>query len=133
MQCRKCGNVITKHKFCSTECRKSWYFNEYRSVKGIDVGRGSGALCGKKNSNYKNGRGIVINGYNRLMKRSIRYCENCRLDLKYATHYQWCVHHRDHDNTNNELKNLQLLCKACHQSHHEVWKNFQGATTIREE
>jgi len=133
VQCRKCGKEIIKYKFCSKECRESWYFNEYRLAKGIDVGRGSGALPGEQNSNYKNGIGIVVNGYNRLMKRSIRYCENCRVDLKYAGRYGWCVHHRDHDRTNNDPSNLQLLCKQCHQTHHGVWENFQGATTIREE
>ncbi len=133
MQCRKCGKEITKHKFCSSECRNSWYFNEYRLAKGIKVGTGSGALPGEANHRYKNGIGIVVNGANRLMKIAIRYCQMCGKDLLESTHYEWCVHHVDHDRTNNEIENLQLLCKSCHQKHHEVWKNFEGAETIREE
>ena len=34
------------------------------------------------------------------------------------------VHHKDEDRTNNDLSNLEVLCRRCHQMEHECWKNL---------
>lgn len=51
-----------------------------------------------------------------------RYCERCGKDLttKHITKYDWVVHHRDHDRSNDNTNNFELLCKQCHQTHHLV-------------
>jgi 5-methylcytosine-specific restriction endonuclease McrA len=35
-----------------------------------------------------------------------------------------CVHHSDEDRTNNELSNLEILCRSCHAIRHDLYTNF---------
>lgn len=35
-----------------------------------------------------------------------------------------CVHHIDNNCRNNNLSNLKILCKSCHQKHHKSYLNF---------
>lgn len=47
-----------------------------------------------------------------------------RAVLKEQPHCERCeeravlVHHRDHDTTNNDLANLEALCRTCHEREH---------------
>lgn len=34
------------------------------------------------------------------------------------------VHHKDRNRKNNNITNLEVLCKKCHQIEHEAWKNL---------
>lgn len=82
--------------------------------------------------NYKDGAYTYETIRNEI-KQDVGCCERCSADLTNATHYQWVVHHIDHDHYNNDRANLELLCKRCHQIEHECWKAFEGATTISTE
>lgn len=82
--------------------------------------------------NYKDGS-YTYETFRKEIKESKRFCERCSEDLNTATKGMWCVHHKDHDHFNNEMSNLELLCKRCHQIEHECWKAFEGATTISKE
>ena len=41
------------------------------------------------------------------------------------------IHHKDGDHKNNELSNLEFLCRKCHRNTHGVSKNVRIATTKR--
>jgi hypothetical protein len=123
-------------KYCSS-CKEVKYKemqkrgqDTYNRKRGRAVGVGSGGTTGsgKDNPYYKNGIGIFhkIKG---KIKEERRYCERCNKDLKEATRHYWCLHHKDHDRTNNDVSNFELLCKRCHQIEHECFKAFEGATT----
>jgi hypothetical protein len=60
----------------------------------------------------------------REIRDTRRYCERCDKDLKDVGQYHWCVHHKDHDRTNNKLENFELLCKRCHQLEHDCESNL---------
>lgn len=91
-----------------------------------------GARRGKNHWNYKDGS-FTYETIRNEIKNKVRYCERCEIDLLTATHYLWAVHHKDHNHFNNDVNNLELLCKRCHQIEHECWKAFEGATTISKE
>lgn len=114
--CVRCGNDFRgrwpKSKICKA-CSKQ------------------GMPRGKGHWNYKDGS-YTYETIRREFKDSRRYCEKCESDLKDATRYMWVIHHKDHDHYNNELGNLELLCKRCHQIEHECWRAFEGVTTIPE-
>lgn len=93
------------------------------------VGRGGSNKRYKDDECYRTGKGH-FQKLRPILKQERRYCEKCGKDLLEATHYQWVIHHKDHDNTNQDPTNLMLLCKRCHQLTHECWKAFEGATTI---
>ncbi len=95
----------------------------------VDIGKGGGQMKGKDSPSYKNGIKYFHDNAKRI-KDERRCCEECGKDLSTANRYQWCVHHIDHDRTNNDDSNFQLLCKRCHQIEHECWKAFEGSTTI---
>lgn len=84
---------------------------------------------GEDHWNYKDGSYTYETIRNEL-RISIRYCERCKKDLIDAEHNFWAVHHIDHNHYNNDINNLELLCKRCHQIEHDCVKNFEGATTI---
>ncbi|MCK5616800.1 HNH endonuclease [Candidatus Pacearchaeota archaeon] len=83
----------------------------------IGIGRGGGQKAGKESPHYKNGTGIFFQDSRRI-KADRKFCERCGKDLRCATRHFWCVHHRDHDRTNNCEENYELLCKSCHQTEH---------------
>jgi hypothetical protein len=38
------------------------------------------------------------------------------------------IHHKDHNRLNNQVDNLEPLCKRCHQEHHCV-RDLEGKYT----
>lgn len=88
-----------------------------------------GAKRGEAHWNYKDGS-YTYETIRAELKVQYRYCAHCNKDLLDATHYEWVIHHKDHDHYNNSESNLELLCKRCHQVEHECWRAFEGATTI---
>ena len=125
-----------RQKYCKAEaCRKvvqvkkdrrrylnnkEWY-DKYRAEKlGQKVGVGSGGNQekGKNHHSYKTGIGL-FRDLAKANKDPI--CERCKIDLDYSKPFTYCVHHRDHDRTNNELENLEMLCKRCHQLEHDCF------------
>lgn len=104
----------------------------FRLRQGRVVGIGSGGLTGsgKNNHMYQHGLG-VLSGRRANIKQERRFCEECGKDLLEATHYQWVIHHIDHNKYNNpdDGSNWKLLCKKCHQVEHQCWKALEGATT----
>lgn len=141
-QCLLCGKKYQPTGSCSKHCldckaeankiRAKRGSERYRLRQGRVVGIGSGGLTGsgKNNHMYKHGLGVCQNN-RAVIKESRRFCEDCGKDLKDATHYQWVIHHIDHNKYNNpeDGSNWKLLCKKCHQVEHQCWKALEGATT----
>lgn len=143
-QCKFCGTTYiptgSSSKYCSKDCRTKdsvakmkLHILKYRIwKKNENVGIGSGTGSGVSNVAYKNGLGM----FRRMavaLKSEFHQCEKCNKDLFNATRYHWCVHHIDHDRSNNVWHNLQLLCKSCHQREHDCIKHLKGVETIRKE
>lgn len=141
-QCVVCSTTYTPSgrcsKYCSSTCRdiiykekQKQYYETYGKKKGWAVGVGSGGLTGhgERNANYKNGIGIFQSKLRNIIRSERRYCERCSKDLHKVNRWGWCVHHIDHDRTNNTFENLELLCKRCHQVEHECLQALEGATT----
>jgi hypothetical protein len=114
--CIKCNNVITNKrskKYCSAKCRSAYIAYQFclRKGKFDKPGVGSGGnQKGVKNHQYKTGIGM----YNKIaFSNKPHTCERCNSTSNLL------VHHIDHNRSNNELHNLEVLCKRCHQKHHE--------------
>lgn len=98
-------------------------------IKKPGVGKGGNPWLGKEHPCYKHG--WYIADRMREQVRARRYCNRCSKDLKDANRWGWVVHHLDHNHYNNDIGNLEFLCKRCHQIEHECHKAFsKGATTI---
>jgi len=95
-------------------------------------GKGSGSNTGKGKDNHMYTYGLsLFKQFAQERKDTVGLCETCGKDIKDATHYQWVGHHIDHDRKNNDISNLSLMCKRCHQIEHKCWKAFEGVTTSR--
>ena len=113
---------------CQADHHKE-YWQKYRD-ENINSGVGSGNAqgFGKDHHTFKSGIGI----FRRIKLDSISVfnCEKCGKDLsqlipdKKNGRYFWCVHHIDGNRENNELYNLQLLCKRCRQLEHNCISNL---------
>jgi len=54
---------------------------------------------------------------NQVLKRARGKCENPDCDVKHPLH----IHHIDSNNSNNDYRNLAVLCPSCHwKAHHGV-------------
>lgn len=133
--CQRCNNEFTTYALNCRRCEncrnihnaeyKDKYYKENR-VSGIGSGNAQG--LGKNHHTYKSGTGI----FRRIKLESLDVfnCERCGEDLsqviqdKIYGRYFWCVHHKDHNRENNELSNLELLCKRCHQLEHKCIDNL---------
>jgi len=121
--CIKCNNVIINKrkglKFCSVKCRNAYNAYQWclRKDKFVKPGVGSGGNQeGTNNHQYKTGIGTYSKkGFANLPN----VCNRCKSLEKLL------VHHMDEDRSNNELHNLEILCKGCHQKHHET-RDFLG-------
>ena len=117
--CKACGEVFnpTSNRqvwcpVCSpTERRKTRiklcreYYHKHKELKGCHP-------VGKNSSSYKNGIGL----YKKQRKTE---CERC------GSVEHLVVHHKDRDRSNNELYNLETLCRKCHFREHHI-KDNQG-------
>lgn len=143
-QCVICGTTYTPTGRCSKYCPtckpiqeklvssasiKAW---GYKTGKLNGLGSGSNTGIGSENHMYKHGR-CVFRKLAKERKLSVGLCEHCGKDIKDATHYEWVGHHKDHNQSNNTIENLVLLCKQCHQIEHKCWEAFEGVTTISKE
>jgi len=101
LYCEPCQREVNTER-CKDRYRKTYQrkgYNQYR----------------ENNNNWKNGIGVFKDiAYNSLP----RLCNRCG-----STRFL-VVHHRDHNKSNNDLSNLEILCKSCHQKHHKVYLNF---------
>lgn len=143
-QCTECGSTYTPTGRCSKYCPtckpimnkkvQATAIKRWAYQKGYLNGNGSGSATGigSENHMYKHGR-CVFRRWAKERKESIGLCEHCGIDLKTATHYEWVGHHKDHNQSNNTIENLVLLCKKCHQIEHKCWEAFEGVTTISKE
>lgn len=115
--CKKCNGPIPAHKyknakFCSDRCRAA--FNSHKSrvkhglIKVPNVGSG-GNQWGKNNHQYKTGIGTYSK---KAFDHYGRICNRCSSEKNLL------VHHINHNRSNNDLSNLEVLCKKCHQDHH---------------
>lgn len=131
--CIKCNNVITNKrkglKFCSARCRSAYNTYQWclRTGKFKNPGVGSGnAQIGETNHRYKTGIGIY---HKKAFSIKDCICEQC------GSVQNLLVHHKDHDRSNNELDNLEILCKRCHQKHHETRDSLgrytKGQSTLK--
>lgn len=137
--CIMCSGEFEKtgknHKRCPG-CKKIYDRDRQRAwairtgkIKYPGVGKGGATHSGEANPMWKNGLGRLKKYLGKEIRATRRYCEACSVDLIDATHYQWCIHHINHDTSINTEDNLMLLCKRCHQIYHKCWTAFERATT----
>jgi hypothetical protein len=108
--CVICNKLFARHhskqKTCSEVCKRENYLVTRRlhwSRTYVRLGRNQ---KGTNNNAYKNGLGMY-----KSMKKSL--CEKCQSTEKL------CVHHIDHNRLNNNIDNLQTLCRRCHALEHD--------------
>lgn len=134
--CNACGKPYKptgrNQKYCSYTCSapirvarsRAYYDKHYRT------GTGSGGnQQGANNHQWKGGASPYFYQRKKLDSLASPACERCGTDLsKYVRNANnrgyWTVHHKDHNTSNNDLGNLELLCKRCHQVEHRCWENF---------
>lgn len=134
--CRKCNETFLATGPSSVHCpicapeihkEKSKISNDkYRREKGVDVGVGSGGKQkqGSEHYSYRNQYRLSENygtGNYRKRAREVKgnTCEKCSITLDFTVKWSWCVHHKDKDRTNNNIDNLELLCRKCHAIEHK--------------
>lgn len=135
--CQMCNEMYTPTGACSKVCEKCRPearralarkgTQDYRIRHGLvekpGVGKGGNSKKGVEDSSYKTGIAYFMKSRRRIREER-QFCEECGKDLTDATHYQWVIHHKDHDRTNNVDSNFQLLCKRCHQIEHNCHLAF---------
>jgi len=134
--CKKCGDTFQKEMKSSYV----WYCEDCRKKRNVEInmaakkrkhpeteiGVGSGNSTRNKSHynhpSFKTG----IQAYRNIYKDAHKdiKCELCG-STKYL-----CVHHLDHNRYNNDISNLQCLCKSCHQKHHTK-RNKKGQFTAK--
>lgn len=119
--CLKCGGVIDRSgrqgrrkKFCSSKCRQAYGSWRHRVATGKikKAGVGSGGNQNRENNHqWKGGTGT----YRTLaFEHYPHYCNRCGSKRNLE------VHHRNHNQRNNKIENLEILCKSCHRKHHTL-------------
>jgi predicted nucleic acid-binding Zn ribbon protein len=106
-------------KYCSVKCRQRTADDKYRVKHGktqlFGVGSG-GNQRGEKNNQWtgKSGAGGCL----RAMRALPNICNRCSSTSNLV------AHHVDHDRTNNDISNFEILCSRCHRKHHETRDSF---------
>ena len=112
--CKRCDNSYTpdsnRQLYCK-ECQRAIGNEECKKRHRLTyIKKGYAHLVLQNANRFSTGIGI----YQKLKKMSVNElkCERCG-SIRYLL-----VHHRDRNRKNNKLKNLELLCKSCHQKEH---------------
>ena len=95
--CKVCS-PIERRKVRLQICKE--YYHENKKLKGCHP-------TGKDSSSYKDGIGLY-------KKERKDFCERC------GNKENLIVHHKDRDRHNNELSNLETLCRKCHFKEHHT-------------
>ena len=134
--CKKCNKTFQKEMKSSYV----WYCEDCRKKRNVEInmaakkrkhpeteiGVGSGNSTRNKSHynhpSFKTG----IQAYRNIYKDAHKdiKCELCGT-TKYL-----CVHHLDRNRYNNDISNLQCLCKSCHQKLH-CKRNKKGQFTAK--
>lgn len=118
LTCKDCNNQFEAKRKDTQRCptckkkerSKQVMLSRQKRNPNIELGVGSGRAknnqAGPTNQSWKTG----ITGYRKLVvKKECAYCNSTKNLL---------IHHLDENRHNNELSNLVVLCKSCHQKHH---------------
>lgn len=128
--CSKCAELRRKE---SSRRNTNNYRLRNNMIQKPGVGSGNNQGIGSEHHSYTTGIGCDFQNRRRYIKDSIRYCERCSKDLINASRYFWCLHHIDHNRSNNSDDNFELLCKRCHQIEHDCHRAFESVETISKE
>jgi hypothetical protein len=97
---------------CKKEIQKQWDKDKYKRryvKKGYNQ-------KGKNNNNWTGGTAPY---YKRIAYEAYgKVCNRCGSENEIV------VHHKDRNRKNNDITNLEVLCKKCHQHEHECWNNL---------
>ena len=106
-QCKYCGKILSHRQisFCNSNCKSEYYYEQYikRWKQGLEDG-----MSGKYGISSRIKR-YLFNKYNNR-------CCKCGWSQvnPFTKKIPLEVHHKDGDYTNNDEKNLELLCPNCH-------------------
>lgn len=107
---------------------------EMISYYNFDVSHFLGQGWNKDNfdySRFKNGRSIkVASALKALTNLRGHKCEKCLNEVWNEMKIPLEIHHKDGNNLNNELDNLQLLCPNCH-AQTENWRGKNTQNKIK--
>ena len=87
------------------------------------------ATCIKNGSSAWENNPMWIDGHKSFRRlaferyKLVRQCKKCKTTKRLV------VHHINKDRTDNSKKNLQILCNACHNSHHHTGKKWTAKMT----
>ena len=133
-ECKHCKKEFEAKRsnvqYCTRTCKNKSRWVRYREVRNASDnpmkqhGGNHTGKTGKEHYAYKDGNGLFKMKYAKEYYIKKRYCERCDKDLQDVGSAFYGVHHKDHDRSNNEESNFELLCKRCHQIEHECWKAF---------
>ena len=110
-------------------------FKKFGTYEGIGQGNSQG--WGELHHSYSSGW-CFFKRTRRELLVDIGKCERCGKVVQDDNKPYFCLHHKDHNRSNNTRGNFELLCRRCHQLHHGCIDNLpnlsgQSATTISSE
>jgi hypothetical protein len=123
--CIKCGNVIPQNlyksaKFCTNVCRNAFNSHKWRVKKGLI----SKPFVGSGNNQTKDiNKNCAKIACKKALKILPNVCNRCQSTEKLV------AHHIDHNRSNNDISNFEILCKKCHQNHHTIRNENTGKYT----
>lgn len=120
-KCKPCSDIAAQ------ECKDRSYVN-HCIKKGINCGAGTGNFehaKGPESKTYSSGKGEYVRARKEMLEE-LKCCERCGKNLLNVHYTERVIHHRDHDRSNNVRSNFELLCKRCHQLHHDCQDAFMN-------
>ena len=115
--CIKCGGEIPKTKYkstkyCSDQCRSAAATQRYRIRRNLIEKPGVGSGNNQKGFKNHQWKGGLWSFREKAFSNFPNQCNRC------GTTELLLVHHKDENRANNDINNLEILCKKCHQNHH---------------
>lgn len=144
------ATIVSRLRFCGVEVRDQAEVNRLKTQHMAEAGRshrlssidplGRRATCAKcgpvpicrggKGGEWMCSRHRAIHRKRTRQRRRIqalngtRSCSRCGFEASHPA--QLDVHHRDYDHSNNDPKNLEVICANCHRLEHSkddpVWQ-----------
>lgn len=110
----------SRNHMCSDICRKQYYLSKGLNKTYVD---GKYIPTGYNQKRENNNAWKYGSVYSHLAE--LKECELC------GSKNNLLRHHRDHNRKNNVKKNIQVLCKKCHQKHHCIRDKYGRYTSSK--
>jgi len=129
--CKICGKQLSKGNYCSLRCKYEDHSNIIKNSCTPELKKLKSELFAEQTKDKQQKSNMFSIAKKIVIKERGNFCERCG---EFLEKDDLIIHHKNGRKSDNDISNLQILCKCCHTKiHNEIEKisnKFSGGATM---